>query len=317
MNLKEIEAIYSSVKPFITLTPLIRSKALEEKVHSEFPLYLKAEHQQKTGSFKVRGSAYCLSQLSDEEKKRGVIARSSGNFSAAVAYLTKEMGIKSTLILATTTPDFKKEKSQRYLSEVIIYGDNHIQSMQKVLELKERYNYTLLHPYDHVNVIKGQGTLAYEIFQKNPEITTLILPLGGGGLASGCAQTFKTLQKEAQIFTVEPIGANDYFLSRKQNQQVTLQETQTLADGLRAPTVGKNNWPLLNQYVDETFEVSDQEIIEAMKWLYKHHQMIIEPSGAVSVALLLKQKPLIKGPTALILSGGNIEESYFFTLLDV
>lgn len=316
--LEQVKEIHSHIACFIEVTPLNRFKELEHLLSLPYPVFLKCEQLQITESFKLRGVANALLKLTEEQRKRGVVSRSSGNFGQALAYLTKKMGIKCTLVLPEDIPVIKLEKTIQYQPEIILHGKTHQEMDQKVEELISRYHYVQLKPFDHHDVILGQATTAFEILERNPHTQNLIIPLGGGGLSAGAASYFKAKNPKGKVIVVEPEGASDFFQSLKKGEKVTLTSTHTIADGLRAPSVGNLNWPLLKEWVDEALVVSDEEIVAAMKTLHHYLHFKIEPSGAVGVAALMKYNSQLnlEGSTALILSGGNISDKDFFELIE-
>lgn len=316
--LEQVKEIHSHISCFIRTTPLHRFKELEHLLSLPYPVFLKCEQFQITESFKLRGVSNALLKLTQEQRKRGVVSRSSGNFGQALAYLTKKMGIKCTLVLPENIPQIKLEKTQQYQPEIFLHGISHKEMDEKVAELVSRYHYVQLKPFDHHDVILGQATIAFEILETNPYIQNLIIPLGGGGLSAGVASYFKAKNPEGKVIVVEPEGASDFFQSLQKGKKITLESTDTIADGLRAPSVGNLNWPILKECVDEALLVSDQEIVEAMKALHHYLHFKIEPSGAAGVAALMRygSKLNLDGSTALILSGGNISDKDFFELIE-
>jgi len=312
MDLERIKAAARALVPYVKNTPLIRCLLLEQLVGSG-PFYLKCENLQWTSSFKVRGAFNALLNLSDEEKKRGVITRSAGNFAQALARAAQELGIKATIIMPLNVPKVKKESTAQYGAKVILHGQTQQEEHDKVTEIASKEKLVVLSPYDYDDVIAGQGTIALEIYEKLPSIKNFVCHIGGGGLLSGASVAFKALNPKIKIIGVEPEGAKDYFLSRQQGKRVRIEKPDTIADGLRAPQVGDRNWPLLQKYVDEVVTVPDAAIIKAMRFLYEKAGIIVEPSGAASLAALLSDSPLkLQGDTALILSGANVDREKFY-----
>lgn len=318
MTFENVKKIHQNISCFIKETPLQRFKELEQFCKIQAPIFLKCENFQITQSFKVRGAANALLKLSIEERNKGVVSRSSGNFGQALACLTEKMGIKCTLVLPENVPPIKLEKTRQYKPEIILHGTTHDAMNEKVEELSSTYGYVKLTTYDHNDIIWGQGTCGYEIIEKNPHIKNLFIPLGGGGLSAGASAVFKVKHPDGKVFVVEPDGAKDYFLSIEKGEKIHLDHIDTIADGLRAHSVGHLNWPILQKNVDQALVVTDQEIIEAMKFIYDHLGHKIEPSGAVCVAALMRYGSNLdlKEPIALILTGGNVADSYFFELFE-
>ncbi len=308
MNLFCIKQAASLIAPFIQQTPL----KIISLPHGN-SIFLKCEHLQETGSFKVRGAFYTLLNLSDANKKRGVITRSAGNFAKALAFAGQKLAVPVTVVMPVHAPEVKKEGVRSYGARLIVHGSNHAESQARVDELVLSDGLVGLSPYDHNDVIIGQGTLGLEVVQQLPTITRFIAPVSGGGLLGGSAFALKQLNPTIETVAVEPEGAGDYFLSRQTGIKQTLASTQSIADGLLAPTVGQLNWPLLQNNVDRAFLVSDKQIIEAMRFLYEKHDMIVEPSGAVSVAAAIFYPELTaSGDVVAVISGGNVDKDRFY-----
>ncbi len=301
MKLADIEKAREQIEPYIIKTPIVGSD-----------FFLKCEQQQVTNSFKARGAFYTLLHLSKEEKKRGVVTRSAGNFAKALACAGQKLNIPVTIVMPLHAPKVKVEGVKSYGAKIILHGTNHAMSQAKVDEIAAGENLVPLSPYDHESVIIGNGTLGLEIKEQLPSVRNYIAPISGGGLMSGSAFTLKSLDPKVRVIGVEPSGAGDYFLSCQQGKKVKLESTHSIADGLLAPTVGNLNWPLLQKYVDTSILVTDEEIIEAMRYLYTKFQMIVEPSGAASVAALLFHPELnLQGETVAVISGGNVDLDKF------
>lgn len=310
IDLKLIQEAKTRIAPYIKRTPLIRCFELEASSR----VFLKCDHLQPTNSFKVRGAFNVLLKLSPEEKKRGVVTRSAGNFASALAYACHLLHIPATIVMPEKVPKAKLDLVKAY-SPAIHFAASRAEEEMKVAELAQKTGAIPLSPYNHLDVIAGQGTAALEIFEDLRSIQTFFCPLGGGGLMAGTAIAFKKLNPAIHTIAVEPTGANDYFLSRQSKQKVRLGHVNTIADGLVAPTVGELNYPLLNQTVDHVMTVSDQAMIKAMRFLYEKAGLIIEPSGAASVAALMDQSSL-QGDTVCFLSGGNVDQSLFYQWIE-
>ncbi len=265
-------------------------------------------------SFKVRGAFNVLLRLSPKEKKRGVVTRSAGNFASALAYACQLLHIKATIVMPEKVPKAKLDLVTAF-SPTILFAPSRIEEERQVEKLAQELNLIALSPYNHLDVIAGVGTAALEIFEDLPSIQTFFCPLGGGGLMSGTAIALKGLNPKIQTIAVEPIGANDYFLSRKEGRKVRLDKVNTIADGLVAPTVGEINYPLLNQTVDQVTTVTDEAIIKAMKFLYEKTGLIVEPSGAASIAALMASENIL-GDTVCFISGGNVQRDQFYKWIE-
>lgn len=266
-------------------------------------------------SFKVRGAFNVLLHLSPEEKKRGVVTRSAGNFASALAYACHLLHIPATIVMPETVPQAKLNLVAAF-SPRILFAPSRAEEEKKVEEIARESNLIPLSPYNHLDVIAGQGTAALEIFEELPSIQTFVCPLGGGGLMSGTALAFKGINSKIKTIAIEPEGANDYFLSRKEERKIRLDKVNTIADGLVAPTVGEINYPLLNEAVDQVATVSDEAIIKAMRFLYEKVGMIVEPSGAASVAAMMAHRSLVSGDTVCFISGGNVQRDQFYRWIE-
>ena len=269
-------------------------------------VFIKPENLQKTGSFKIRGAYNKISNLTDAEKKRGVIASSAGNHAQGVAYGAKESGIKAVIVMPKSTPLIKVESTKQYGAEVILHGDIYDDAYKKAKELEEKEGYVFVHPFNDEDVLDGQGTIALEILEELPETDIILVPIGGGGLISGIACAAKILKPEIKIIGVEPEGAASAYEAIKENKVVELKEANTIADGTAVKKIGDLNFEYIKKYVDEIITVSDYELMEAFLLLVEKHKIIAENSGILSVAATKKIKEKNKKVVSII-SGGNID----------
>ena len=269
-------------------------------------VFIKPENLQKTGSFKIRGAYNKISNLTDAEKKRGVIASSAGNHAQGVAYGAKESGIKAVIVMPKSTPLIKVESTKQYGAEVILHGDVYDDAYKKAKELEEKEGYVFVHPFNDEDVLDGQGTIALEILEELPETDIILVPIGGGGLISGIACAAKILKPEIKIIGVEPEGAASAYEAIKENKVVELKEANTIADGTAVKKIGDLNFEYIKKYVDEIITVSDYELMEAFLLLVEKHKIIAENSGILSVAATKKIKEKNKKIVSVI-SGGNID----------
>ena len=269
-------------------------------------VFIKPENLQKTGSFKIRGAYNKISNLTDAEKKRGVIASSAGNHAQGVAYGAKESGIKAVIVMPKSTPLIKVESTKQYGAEVILHGDVYDDAYKKAKELEEKEGYVFVHPFNDEDVLDGQGTIALEILEELPETDIILVPIGGGGLISGIACAAKILKPEIKIIGVEPEGAASAYEAIKENKVVELKEANTIADGTAVKKIGDLNFEYIKEYVDEIITVSDYELMEAFLLLVEKHKIIAENSGILSVAATKKIKEKNKKVVSVI-SGGNID----------
>ena len=271
-------------------------------------VYLKPENLQLTGSFKLRGAYYKISQLSDEEKSRGVIACSAGNHAQGVALGATHNGIKSIICLPAGAPISKVEATKALGAEVCLVPGVYDDAYRKALQLQEEHGYTLVHPFDDPLVIAGQGTIGLEIIEEMPDVEAVIVPVGGGGLISGIAFTLKTLKPDIKIYGVQTEGAPSMVESLKTNNRIRLNSVSTIADGIAVKEPGINTFEMCQKYVDEIVTVSDDEVASAILTLIEQQKLVAEGAGAVSVAAAMYNKVPIDGKKVVcIVSGGNID----------
>ncbi len=278
------------------------------KINPESEIYLKTENLQLTGSFKLRGAYYKISQLTDEEKARGVIACSAGNHAQGVALGATHNGIKSLICLPAGAPISKVEATKGYGAEVCLVPGVYDDAYAKAIELQKEYGYTFVHPFDDPKVIAGQGTIGLEILEQMPDVEAVIVPIGGGGLISGVAYAIKTLRPEIKVYGVQSSGAPSMARSLQEGHITHLSNVSTIADGIAVKEPGINTFEMVNKYVDEVVTVSDDEIAAAILMLLETQKVVSEGAGAVSVAAAMFNKVPIKGKkTVCLVSGGNID----------
>ncbi|MBQ9151658.1 MAG: threonine ammonia-lyase [Clostridia bacterium] len=280
-------------------------------------LYLKPENLQITGSFKVRGSAYKIAMLSEEEKSRGVIACSAGNHAQGVALAATKNGIRSLICLPDSAPISKVEATKGYGAEVCLVEGCYDDAYQKALELKEREGYTFVHPFDDENVIAGQGTIALEILNDLDGIDAIVVPIGGGGLISGIAYTVKQIRPSIKVYGVQAAGAPGMYNSVRDGEIECLPSVSTIADGIAVKQPGVNTYALVKEYVDDIALVSDDEVASAILALMEKQKMIAEGAGAVAVAAVMFDKFNLKGKRVVsVVSGGNIDVTSLSRVID-
>ena len=278
------------------------------KIFCDNHIFLKTENIQSTGSFKVRGAYFKISELTEEEKKRGVIACSAGNHAQGVALAATKHGVKSLICLPEGAPISKIQATKGYGADVCLVKGVYDDAYQKALELKEQYGYTFVHPFDDEDVIAGQGTVALEILEDMPKVDAIVVPIGGGGLISGIAYTIKNLKSKIKVYGVLAEGAPSMYRSVKEGAPITLDEVNTIADGIAVKHPGTLTYELTKKYVDDIFTVSEDEIATAIVTLMERKKMVAEGAGAVSVAAAMFNKlPLKDKNVVCIVSGGNID----------
>lgn len=309
ITIQSIENAQNMIAPHVPITPLVRAYALEKLLNYPDRIFLKCENLHETKSFKIRGAFYALCLLNDEERARGVITRSTGNFGTAMAFGARLFKIPATIVLSEKVSPVKRQLIEQNGPQMI-FCKTRTEEEEMVKKLALERNLIPFSPYDHPDVILGQATMGMEVYQQLPSIKHYIGPIGGGGLMGGSSIALKLCDPTIHTIGVEPEGANDYFLSRKSEKKIRLDCIKTIADGLAAPCVGEKTYPLLQKYVDDVVLISDDWIKKAMWVLFEKMGLIIEPSGAVSVACLLSGIEL-KGDIVCILSGGNIEFNQF------
>ena len=288
------------------------------KIRSDAKIYLKTENLQVTGSFKIRGSYYKISQLTDEEKAKGVIACSAGNHAQGVALAATENGIKSIICLPDGAPISKIEATKRYGAEVCLVKGVYDDAYNKALELKEEKGYCFIHPFNDPDVIAGQGTIGLEIMEQLPDVDIVIVPIGGGGLISGVAYTIKQLNPNCKVYGVQAAGAPSMKQSIDNEKIETLPKVQTIADGIAVKTPGDLTYEIVKNYVDGVFTVTDDEIALAILTMLEQQKIIVEGAGAVPVAAILANKiPEIEGKNVCcVVSGGNIDVSILSRVIE-
>lgn len=292
------------LKSVVRHTDLIKAPAINPDVD----IWLKPENLQVTGSFKVRGSGYMISQLTEEEKTKGVIACSAGNHAQGVALAATKYGIKSVICLPDGAPISKVEATKGYGAEVVMVEGVYDDAYAEALRLRDEKGYTFIHPFDAENVIAGQGTIGLEIMSEMPDVDAIIVPIGGGGLISGVALAAKKLNPNVKVYGVQAAGAPSMYKSVKDGKIERLDSVSTIADGIAVKEPGENTFNYVNEFVDEIVTVTEDEIATAILTLIEQHKMIAEGAGAVSVAAAMFDKVDIKGKKVVcIVSGGNID----------
>ena len=304
LTLDRFEEASEIVKKVTQETKLVYSEYLSEQTGNK--VYLKPENMQFTGAYKVRGAYSKISTLTEEERQRGLITASAGNHAQGVAYAAKRYGAKATIVMPTTTPLIKVNRTKSYGAEVVLYGDVYDEACAKAYELAEEHGYTFIHPFDDPAVATGQGTIAMEIFQELPLVEYILVPIGGGGLATGVSTLAKLLNPKIKVIGVEPAGANCMQASLEAGEVVTLPQVNTIADGTAVKTPGSNIFPYIQENLDDIITVQDDELIVAFLDMVENHKMIVENSGLLTVAALkhlnVKDKRVVS-----ILSGGNMD----------
>lgn len=304
LSLANFEEASEKVKEVTLETKLIYSDYFSNRTGNK--IYLKPENMQFTGAYKVRGAYYKMSTLSEEERKKGIITASAGNHAQGVAYAAKCYGVKATIVMPTTTPLIKVNRTKGYGAEVILYGDVYDEACKKAYELADEHGYTFIHPFDDYVVATGQGSIAMEIVKELPLVDYILVPVGGGGLATGVSTLAKMLNPKIKVIGVEPQGANCLQESLKAGKVVTLPSVSTIADGTAVKTPGSKLFPYLQENLDEVITVPDEDLVVSFLDMVENHKMVVENSGLLSVAAL-KQLDVKNKKIVCILSGGNMD----------
>ena len=304
LTLPAFEAACEAVKKVTQETGLIYSKYFSD--HTGNKIYFKPENMQLTGAYKLRGAYYTIGTLTEEERQRGLITASAGNHAQGVAYAAQCYGVKAVIVMPTTTPLIKVERTKAYGAEVVLYGDVYDQACEKAYELAAEHGYTFIHPFDDLRVATGQGTIAMEVIQDLPLVDYILVPIGGGGLATGVSTLAKMLKNNIKVIGVEPSGAACMKASLENGKVTTVSPVNTIADGTAVQTPGTKIFPYIQKNLDGIITVYDEELVVAFLDMVENHKMIVENSGLLTVAALKHLD--VKGKKVVsILSGGNMD----------
>ena len=304
LTLKDFEEAVEQVQKAAIKTELIYSDYLSEQTGNK--VYLKPENLQKTGAYKIRGAYYKISTLTEEERAKGLITASAGNHAQGVAYAAKVYGCKAVIVMPTTTPLMKVDRTKSYGAEVVLYGNVYDEAAAHAAKLAAEHGYTFIHPFDDPAVATGQGTIAMEIIKELPTVDYILVPVGGGGLAAGVSTLAKLLNPKIKVIGVEPAGANCLQASLAAGKPVTLPSVSTIADGTAVKTPGKKIFPCLQKGLDDVITVEDDELIVAFLDIVENHKLIVENSGLLTVAAL-KHLGVTGKKIVSVLSGGNMD----------
>lgn len=304
LTLKSFEEAAEKVKEATLPTNLVYSEYFSSQTGNR--VYLKPENMQYTGAYKVRGAYYKISTMSEEARQKGLITASAGNHAQGVAFAAKKYGVKATVVMPTTTPLIKVNRTKGYGAEVILYGNVYDEACEYAMKLAKEKGLTFVHPFDDLDVATGQGSIAMEIIKELPTVDYILVPIGGGGLATGVSTLAKLLNPNIKVIGVEPAGANCLQESLKSGKVVTLPTVSTIADGTAVKTPGSKLFPYLQKNLDDIITVPDEDLIVAFLDMVENHKMIVENSGILTVAAL-KQLDVKDKKIVSILSGGNMD----------
>ena len=304
MTLEKFEEAAEKVKEVTLNTNLMYSEFYSSLTGNK--VYFKPENMQYTGAYKVRGAYYKISTLNDAERKKGLITASAGNHAQGVAYAAKIYGVKAVIVMPTTTPLIKVNRTKSYGAEVVLYGNVYDEACEYAIKLAKEQGYTFIHPFNDLDVATGQGSIAMEIIKELPTVDYILVPIGGGGLATGVSVLAKLLNPKIKVIGVEPAGANCMQESFKAGKVVTLPTVSTIADGTAVKTPGNLLFPYLQENLDDIITIEDQELIVAFLDMVENHKMIVENSGLLTAAAVKHIKDKNKKIVS-ILSGGNMD----------
>ncbi|MEE1228739.1 MAG: threonine ammonia-lyase [Lachnospiraceae bacterium] len=304
LTLENFEKAYEIVQRVVLPTNLIKSDYLTEQTGNT--VYLKPENLQLTGAYKIRGAYYKISTMSEEDRKKGLITASAGNHAQGVAYAAREFGCPATIVMPTATPFLKVNRTKNLGANVVLYGDVFDASQSKALELAKENGYTYIPPFDDLDVATGQGSIAMEIVKELPTVDIILVPVGGGGLATGVSTLAKMLNPKIKVIAVEPAGAACLKASFENGKVTTLPSISTIADGTAVQTPGKKIFPYLQENIDDVITIEDDELIVAFLDILENHKLLVENSGLLAVAAL-KHLPAEGKKIVSVLSGGNMD----------
>jgi threonine dehydratase len=311
---KLVKAAQKRIEGYAHVTPIMTSQTLNQFAGAD--IFLKCENFQRMGAFKFRGAYNAMSSLTNDQKKQGVITHSSGNHAQAVALVGQILGIKTVVVMPDDAPVIKRNATEAYGASVIGYDPGETTREIISQDLAVQHGYTLVPPYDHLDIVAGQGTAALELLDELKSLDMLVVPCGGGGLLSGSAVAARAISPNCRVVGIEPECADDATKSFRTGQLHTVSNPPTIADGTRTPSLGKVTFPLVLKYVDDMQTVSEDDIMDAVRFLFYRMKLVVEPSGALGVAALLGQRIQACGRVGVILSGGNIDGATMKTILN-
>ena len=302
---ERVKAARERLRGYANVTPVMTSRILNESVGAD--VFLKCENFQRVGAFKFRGAFNTISQLTDQQRERGIITYSSGNHAQAVALVGQLLGVRTTVVMPNNAPRVKRAATEAYGASVIEYDPEEATREEMADLLRAEHGYTIIPPFDHLDIIAGQGTAALELFEELKTLDMLLVPCGGGGLLSGSAIATKGIEPACRVIGIEPELADDATRSFHTKTLHTVKNPPTIADGTRTPSLGKLTFPLVLEYVDDMRTVTETAIVEAVQFLFYRMKIVVEPSGALGLAALLSGAVSASGRVGVIISGGNVD----------
>jgi threonine dehydratase len=309
-----VKSAKSRLKGYAHITPILSSQTLNQRLGAD--IYFKCENFQKAGAFKFRGAFNAISRLSKKQRSHGIVTYSSGNHAQAVALVGRLLNTQTTIVMPDNAPVTKRAATEAYGATVVAYTPGKASRKDIAETLQARHGYTLIPPFDHPDIIAGQGTAAMEMFETLHHLDMLLVPCGGGGLLSGSAIAAKTMDSSCRVIGIEPEVADDATRSFYSRQLQSVKNPPTIADGTRTSCLGNLTFPMILEHVDDMKTVSEKAIMDAVKFLFFRMKLVVEPSGALGLAALLSLPGFFKGRVGVLLSGGNIDAATMKTILD-
>lgn len=314
ISFDDVQSAARQIAGVANRTPVVTSRTFNRRVGSE--VFFKCENLQRIGAFKFRGAYNALSRLSPDQKARGVVTHSSGNHAQGLALAAQLLGIAATIVMPTDAPQSKLAATRGYGAEIVLYNRQTQSREELSARLARERNLTFVHPYDQPQIMAGQGTAALELLQDVPDLDVLIAPVGGGGLLSGCTIAAKAINPNIRIFGVETDVSNDWWLSLRAGERVKIEPPDTIADGIRTQQPGELTFPIIQRHVEEILLVSDEQVLETLKFILTRMKLVVEPTGAVAPAAVYHGLAPVSGAKiGVIISGGNVDPSLLARVL--
>jgi len=311
-----IEKAAVAIQSATRKTPLLRSEIFEKAVKSKFPIYLKLENLQHTGSFKARGALNKLLSIEAEAKKKGVITASAGNHGQGVAFHAQRLGISAKIVMPEGTPLVKILSTKRWGADVVFFGESYAEAAAHAAKLQVDEGRIYVHAFDDEAVMAGQGTIACEVLTERPEIESIWAPIGGGGLLGGIGTFFKSKKPQGKIIAIQAAGSSTFLPSLEAGKPITLEKVSTIAEGIACKRMGDQSFEACRKVVDDTVVVNDEEISAGILWLLENEHVFAEGCGGASIAALLQRPDLITGPTCVVVSGGNLDVNLLTRIIE-
>lgn len=316
LTAQSIEQAYQKIKTDIRRTPFFRSHHLEKSLGVKHPIYLKAESLQFTGSFKARGALNKLLSVKDAALKKGVITASAGNHAQGVAFHASRLGIRAKIVMPEGSPLVKINSTKQWGAEIILYGESYQESYEHALSIQKKDGSEYIHAFDDEAICAGQGTIGLEVLEDCPDLEVFLAPIGGGGLLAGCATYLKEKKPSMKIIGVQAEGASSFLPSLQAGKPVTLSTVNTIAEGMSPKRMGDFTFDVCRKWVGHTEVVNDDQISAGVLWLLENERLFVEGCGGASIAALVKNPQLVTGPTAVVLSGGNLDVNLLARIIE-